>query len=80
MDYGKIESWEYLDKVGLMHTGAAGFAHRYVKFRLLSLIPHECGGNGIWGIRGSSLEVALRKLIGGGEKLVFRANVGRIVG
>jgi hypothetical protein len=28
MDYEKIESWEYLDKVGLMHTGKAGFSHR----------------------------------------------------
>lgn len=31
LDYGKIESWEYLDKVGLMHTGVAGFAHRAKK-------------------------------------------------
>lgn len=30
MDYDKIASWEYLDKVGLMHTGHVGFAHRYV--------------------------------------------------
>jgi hypothetical protein len=28
MDYDKIQSWEYLDKVGLMHTGQAGFSHR----------------------------------------------------
>ncbi|KAJ2932377.1 hypothetical protein H1R20_g4697, partial [Candolleomyces eurysporus] len=28
MDYDKIASWEYLDKVGLMHTGHMGFAHR----------------------------------------------------
>ncbi|KAG6840020.1 hypothetical protein C0991_009551 [Blastosporella zonata] len=28
MDYASDASWEYLDKVGLMHTGAAGFAHR----------------------------------------------------
>jgi hypothetical protein len=27
MDYTK-ESWEYLDKVAIMHTGQAGFAHR----------------------------------------------------
>jgi len=30
MDYDDISSWEYLDKVGLMHTGQAGFAHRSV--------------------------------------------------
>jgi hypothetical protein len=30
MDYEKDASWEYLDKVGLMHTGVAGFAHRSV--------------------------------------------------
>ena len=30
MDYAQPASWEYLDKVGLMHTGAAGFAHRLV--------------------------------------------------
>ena len=30
MDYDKLESWEYLNKVGLMHTGQMGFAHRYV--------------------------------------------------
>lgn len=29
MDYEKDSSWAYLDKVGLMHTGEAGFAHRY---------------------------------------------------
>lgn len=28
MDYDKIQSWEYLDKVGLMHTGQVGFSHR----------------------------------------------------
>lgn len=28
MDYNNQQSWEYLDKVGLMHTGVAGFAHR----------------------------------------------------
>jgi hypothetical protein len=28
MDYEKRQSWEYLDKVGLMHTGKAGFSHR----------------------------------------------------
>ncbi|KAJ3509115.1 hypothetical protein NLJ89_g5387 [Agrocybe chaxingu] len=27
MDYAKAESWAYLDKVGLMHTGAVGFKH-----------------------------------------------------
>ncbi|KAF9560033.1 hypothetical protein CPC08DRAFT_708373 [Agrocybe pediades] len=31
MDYEKIETWRYLDKVGLMHTGQAGFAHRVTK-------------------------------------------------
>ncbi|CAA7257353.1 unnamed protein product [Cyclocybe aegerita] len=31
MDYSKPETWEYLDKVGLMHTGAAGFKHRISK-------------------------------------------------
>jgi hypothetical protein len=31
MDYSKMESWEYLDKIGLMHTGKAGFAHRVGK-------------------------------------------------
>ena len=29
-DPTKMEYWEYLDKVGLMHTGHMGFAHRYV--------------------------------------------------
>jgi hypothetical protein len=28
MDYENEKSWEYLDKVGIMHTGVAGFAHR----------------------------------------------------
>ncbi|KAG5643146.1 hypothetical protein DXG03_001508 [Asterophora parasitica] len=31
LDYEKDASWEYLDKVGLMHTGVAGFAHRAKK-------------------------------------------------
>ncbi|KAF5318916.1 hypothetical protein D9611_013656 [Ephemerocybe angulata] len=31
MDYNDLSSWEYLDKVGLMHTGNAGFAHREKK-------------------------------------------------
>lgn len=31
MDYEKRQSWEYLDKVGLMHTGKAGFSHRLSK-------------------------------------------------
>ncbi|KAG5652541.1 hypothetical protein H0H81_004651 [Sphagnurus paluster] len=31
LDYAKDASWEYLNKVGLMHTGAAGFAHRAKK-------------------------------------------------
>lgn len=30
LDYEKDETWAYLDKVALMHTGEAGFAHRYV--------------------------------------------------
>jgi len=29
MDYEQNSSWEYLNKVGIMHTGEAGFAHRY---------------------------------------------------
>lgn len=28
MDYDLPATWEYLDKVALMHTGVAGFAHR----------------------------------------------------
>lgn len=32
LDYEKIESWEYLDRVGIMHTGRAGFSHRYAIF------------------------------------------------
>jgi hypothetical protein len=32
LDYEKIESWEYLDRVGIMHTGRAGFSHRCVIF------------------------------------------------
>jgi hypothetical protein len=28
MDYENLKSWEYLDKVAIMHTGKAGFAHR----------------------------------------------------
>ena len=31
LNYQKPESWAYLDKVGLMHTGRAGFAHRISK-------------------------------------------------
>ncbi|KAH6897732.1 Protoglobin-domain-containing protein [Coprinopsis sp. MPI-PUGE-AT-0042] len=31
MDYEKEESWKYLDNVGLMHTGEAGFKHREKK-------------------------------------------------
>ncbi|KAF9458838.1 Protoglobin-domain-containing protein [Collybia nuda] len=31
LDYEKPQSWEYLNKVGLMHTGAIGFAHRAKK-------------------------------------------------
>ncbi|KAF8534577.1 Protoglobin-domain-containing protein [Trichophaea hybrida] len=31
LDFEKMSSWEYLDKVGLMHTGQAGFAHRAKK-------------------------------------------------
>lgn len=31
MDYEKDESWKYLDNVGLMHTGEAGFKHREKK-------------------------------------------------
>ncbi|KAG6908380.1 hypothetical protein DXG01_004878 [Tephrocybe rancida] len=31
MDYAQDSSWEYLDKVGVMHTGVAGFAHRTKK-------------------------------------------------
>ncbi|PPQ68286.1 hypothetical protein CVT24_005102 [Panaeolus cyanescens] len=32
MDYEKFESWEYLDKVGIMHTGTTpGFLHRAKK-------------------------------------------------
>ncbi|KAK0237653.1 Protoglobin-domain-containing protein [Armillaria nabsnona] len=31
LDYNKPEAWAYLDKVGLMHTGVPGFAHRKKK-------------------------------------------------
>ncbi|KAG6901124.1 hypothetical protein C0995_000373 [Termitomyces sp. Mi166 len=31
MDYEKESTWEYLNKVGLMHTGVAGFKHREKK-------------------------------------------------
>lgn len=31
MDYDDSRTWEYFDKVGIMHTGAAGFAHRAKK-------------------------------------------------
>ncbi|EAU83711.1 hypothetical protein CC1G_05615 [Coprinopsis cinerea okayama7 len=31
MDYDKMSTWEYLDKVGLMHTGEAGFSYRQNK-------------------------------------------------
>jgi len=31
MDYSKPESWEYLDLVGVMHTGVPGFKHRAKK-------------------------------------------------
>ncbi|CUS14991.1 unnamed protein product [Tuber aestivum] len=30
-DYDDLGTWEYFDKVGIMHTGAAGFAHRAKK-------------------------------------------------
>ncbi|RPA90156.1 hypothetical protein L873DRAFT_476914 [Choiromyces venosus 120613-1] len=30
-DYDDLKTWEYLDKVGIMHTGVAGFAHRAKK-------------------------------------------------
>ncbi|KAI5856033.1 Protoglobin-domain-containing protein [Tricharina praecox] len=40
MDYDKIESWEYLDKVGVMHTGRAGFAHRAKKPALRVELVH----------------------------------------
>ncbi|PWW77831.1 hypothetical protein C7212DRAFT_313172 [Tuber magnatum] len=30
-DYDDLETWEYFDKVGVMHTGVAGFAHRAKK-------------------------------------------------
>lgn len=40
MDYSKPESWQYLDKVGLMHTGAAGFAHRAKKSPLRVELIH----------------------------------------
>lgn len=38
MDYEAEESWEYLDKVGLMHTGVAGFAHRWINFYCVARI------------------------------------------
>lgn len=31
LDYDKPASWEYLDKVGIMHTGQVGFSHRESK-------------------------------------------------
>ncbi|KAG7441124.1 uncharacterized protein BT62DRAFT_551174 [Guyanagaster necrorhizus] len=31
LDYEKPEAWAYLDKVGIMHTGVPGFAHRKKK-------------------------------------------------
>jgi len=31
MDYSKLSSWQYLDKVALMHTGKLAFAHRITK-------------------------------------------------
>ncbi|KAK0203401.1 Protoglobin-domain-containing protein [Desarmillaria ectypa] len=31
LDYNKPETWVYLDKVGVMHTGVPGFAHRKKK-------------------------------------------------
>jgi len=40
MDYGKMESWDYLDKVGLMHTGVAGFTHRKKKSPLRVELMH----------------------------------------
>ena len=38
MDYDDEKTWEYLDKVGIMHTGQNGLAHRYVHLRS----PDEC--------------------------------------
>jgi len=32
MDYEKRQSWEYLDKAGLMHTGTPGWVLTSVKF------------------------------------------------
>lgn len=34
-DYADPKMWEYLDKVGIMHTGVAGFKHRENKEALL---------------------------------------------
>ncbi|KAG5652540.1 hypothetical protein H0H81_004650 [Sphagnurus paluster] len=36
-DYEKDASWEYLNKVGLMHTGVAGFAHRCSQYFISSV-------------------------------------------
>jgi len=41
LDYEKIESWEYLDRVGIMHTGRAGFSHRCVMFLKYFLLIRE---------------------------------------
>lgn len=48
MDYEADSSWEYLDKVGLMHTGVAGFAHRYVYCIVISwAYIHICTFSGL---------------------------------
>jgi len=33
-DYKSMKQWEYMDKVGIMHTGQAGFKHREKKLPL----------------------------------------------
>ncbi|KAG5352368.1 hypothetical protein C0989_002631 [Termitomyces sp. Mn162] len=42
MDYEKESTWEYLDKVALMHTGETGFKHREKKSSLRVEYIH-CG-------------------------------------
>ena len=37
LDFESLSSWKYLDKVGIMHTGRAGFAHRSVSPSFLQL-------------------------------------------
>ena len=48
LDFESLASWQYLDKVGMMHTGRAGFAHRSVSPSFLPFpvsVRRQANGN-----------------------------------